>query len=78
MEGGCLCDALSFHLNPPLRDVVACHCTQCRKTSGHFAAPFEVAEAALDWQARAIITTTATDLRKLLARDLPGLQKKGS
>lgn len=36
MEGGCLCGAVRFHLDPPLRDVVACHCTQCRKTSGHF------------------------------------------
>lgn len=36
MEGGCLCGAVRFRLTPPLRDVIACHCTQCRKTSGHF------------------------------------------
>lgn len=36
MEGGCLCGAVRFRLDPPLRDVVACHCSQCRKTSGHF------------------------------------------
>ena len=36
MEGGCLCGAVRFHLDPPLREVIACHCRQCRKTSGHF------------------------------------------
>jgi hypothetical protein len=34
--GGCLCGAVRFQADPPLRDVVACHCTQCRKWSGHY------------------------------------------
>jgi hypothetical protein len=25
-----------YEVRGPLRSVVACHCTQCRKTSGHF------------------------------------------
>lgn len=37
-HGGCLCGAVRYEATGPLRDVVACHCTQCRKTSGHFAA----------------------------------------
>ncbi len=36
--GGCLCGAITFTVNGPLRPVIACHCTQCRKTSGHFVA----------------------------------------
>lgn len=36
MRGSCLCGAVVFEVTPPLRDVIACHCTQCRKTSGHF------------------------------------------
>jgi|TARA_R110000772_G_scaffold163750_1_gene275187 hypothetical protein len=36
--GGCLCGAVRYRVDGPLRPVVACHCTQCRKTSGHFAA----------------------------------------
>jgi len=36
--GGCLCGAVIYVVNGPLRDVVACHCTQCRKTSGHHVA----------------------------------------
>jgi hypothetical protein len=36
MTGGCLCGAVRFEAVPPLRDVVACHCSQCRKWSGHY------------------------------------------
>jgi len=36
MQGSCLCGAVVFQVTPPLRNVVACHCTQCRKVSGHF------------------------------------------
>lgn len=37
-SGGCLCGAVTYRIAGPLRDVVACHCGQCRKTSGHFVA----------------------------------------
>src|ERR1700743_1523063 len=33
--GGCLCGTVRYQINGPLRPIVACHCTQCRKTSGH-------------------------------------------
>lgn len=36
--GGCLCGAVRYEVTGRLRPVIACHCTQCRKTSGHFAA----------------------------------------
>lgn len=36
--GGCLCGAVRYRYAGPLRPVVACHCEQCRRTSGHFAA----------------------------------------
>ncbi len=34
--GSCLCGGVAFTLNGPLRSAVACHCIQCRKTSGHY------------------------------------------
>ncbi len=37
-KGSCLCGAVTFVINGPLRPVIACHCVQCRKTSGHFVA----------------------------------------
>jgi len=35
-KGSCLCGAVSFRIEGPLRAVTSCHCTQCRKTSGHY------------------------------------------
>ena len=37
--GSCLCGAITYEVHGPLRPVIACHCKQCRKTSGfHVAA----------------------------------------
>jgi hypothetical protein len=36
--GGCLCGAVRYAVHGALRPVVACHCTQCRRTTGHFLA----------------------------------------
>ena len=36
--GSCLCGAVRYAVEGPLRPVIACHCTQCRKTSGHHVA----------------------------------------
>ncbi|MGA8259660.1 MAG: GFA family protein [Arenicellales bacterium] len=47
VEGGCLCGAVSYTVNGALRPAVACHCTQCRKTSGHFVAATEAGDEAL-------------------------------
>ena len=35
MRGACLCGAVAFEVEGPVRDVIVCHCTQCRKWSGH-------------------------------------------
>ncbi|MEM7426288.1 MAG: GFA family protein [Pseudomonadota bacterium] len=37
-RGGCLCGAVLYEIEGPLRSVVGCHCVQCRKTSGHHVA----------------------------------------
>jgi hypothetical protein len=36
--GGCDCRAVRYEMTGPLRDVVNCHCRQCRRTHGHVAA----------------------------------------
>lgn len=46
-KGSCLCGAVSFEVAGPLKPPIACHCSQCRKQSGHFWASTDVARAAL-------------------------------
>lgn len=36
MRGACHCGAVRFEVEGPIRDALACHCTQCRKVSGHY------------------------------------------
>jgi hypothetical protein len=36
--GGCLCGGVRYAVRGTLRDVWTCHCSQCRRTSGHFVA----------------------------------------
>lgn len=52
LQGSCLCGANRFSLPGPMGAVLACHCRQCRKTSGHYAASFDVGPAAVVWAAR--------------------------
>lgn len=42
--GSCLCGAVRFKARGPLREVIACHCTQCRKQTGHYLASTNVSD----------------------------------
>ncbi len=33
-EGGCLCGAVRFEIAGPIRNIVYCHCSRCRKAQG--------------------------------------------
>ena len=33
--GGCLCGAVRYAAEGPFRPIVMCHCTQCRRMTGH-------------------------------------------
>jgi hypothetical protein len=33
--GRCLCGAVRYEVRGPLRDVLLCHCAECRRWSGH-------------------------------------------
>lgn len=45
--GGCECGAVRYEVRGPLREVINCHCGQCRRTHGHFAAYSAAARADL-------------------------------
>jgi len=46
-SGSCLCGAIRFDVADALRPPDACHCTLCRKQSGHFWASTDVLRSAL-------------------------------
>lgn len=41
-KGGCLCGAITFEIEGDLAPADACHCSQCRKQSGHYWASTDV------------------------------------
>ena len=46
-KGSCLCRAVTFEVTGDLPGPDACHCTNCRKQSGHFFASTDVPKSAV-------------------------------
>lgn len=46
--GQCQCGAVTFQSKGPWRDIIACHCEECRRTTGHFWAATAVPQEALE------------------------------
>ena len=38
LSGGCLCGGVRYRIDGKYRDVICCHCENCRRTHGHIAA----------------------------------------
>ena len=55
-SGGCLCGGVRYSVRGALRDVIACHCSQCRRTSGHYVAATSAATADLTLDAASTLT----------------------
>ena len=61
-SGRCLCSSVTFRIDGALEDVTACHCSQCRRTSGHHAAMAAAPNGAITLE-------TAGDLRWFKSSD---------
>jgi len=48
LAGSCMCGSVRFEANGELREIVGCHCLECRKSSGHFTAATSVRPEYLD------------------------------
>jgi hypothetical protein len=46
-KGSCLCGAVTFEVTGDLQPPDGCHCTQCRKSSGHFFVSTDVPRGAV-------------------------------
>jgi hypothetical protein len=60
LQASCLCDAVRFTVPRPQGGITACHCTQCRKLSGHYAASFDADEAQLQFGSRGTLAEYET------------------
>ena len=38
LNGGCLCGGVRYQIKGPRRNIINCHCQNCRRTHGHFSA----------------------------------------
>ena len=54
-RGGCLCGSVRYEVHGPLREVIACHCEQCARTSGNFVAATNCARVDLRLTASATL-----------------------
>lgn len=52
-KGSCLCGAVRFEAVGELASPTACHCSQCRRQSGHYWSSTDVPRAALRLQGEA-------------------------
>ena len=59
-DGGCLCGGVRYRVNGPLRHVIACHCSQCRRTSGHFVAATSASTSDIEFLSDATLTWYAS------------------
>jgi hypothetical protein len=50
-SGGCLCGGVRYRVNGRLDDIGACHCSQCRKTTGHYFAATACERSSLTFEA---------------------------
>lgn len=55
-KGSCLCGAVRFEVSCDLPGPDACHCTKCRKSSGHFFVSTDVPRAAVKIEGEENIT----------------------
>ena len=51
LEGGCECGGVRWEVAEatPMGPVVACHCGQCNRSSGHFLAAVNILESGISW-----------------------------
>ena len=55
-SGHCLCGAVRFRTTGRLREVIACHCSQCRRQTGLYYAATNVADEGLEVEGAGNVT----------------------
>ncbi len=60
--GSCLCAGVRYTVKSVLRPIVACHCTQCRKTSGHYVAATQCAMRDIQIDAETLVWFASSEV----------------
>jgi hypothetical protein len=47
LSGGCLCGRVRYQITGPRRNIINCHCQNCRRTHGHYSAYTSVEKGSL-------------------------------
>lgn len=64
-QGSCLCGAVSFKVDGDLPAPDACHCTQCRKHSGHYFVSSDVPKKSLTISGDEHLTWYHSEIKKV-------------
>ncbi len=56
ITGGCLCGQVRYKIQGPRRDIIDCHCENCRRTHGHYSAYTSVQQADITFLAQESLT----------------------
>ena len=62
--GGCLCGEIRYVVTGPMRPVIACHCQQCRRTSGHHVAATSAPRAAVEIEGAPVWYASSSKARR--------------
>jgi hypothetical protein len=61
--GRCLCGAVRYRVQGPLRDIMLCHCSQCRRVSGYLGAYSSASRSAVEVEGADALRWHATSAR---------------
>jgi hypothetical protein len=61
LKGSCLCGAITWETTSKPRGSVSCHCSQCRKTSGHYWSATQVPTAELTIRGKGLTWFQSSD-----------------
>lgn len=61
LSGKCLCESITYEITGPARDIVNCHCSRCRRHTGHFMAATQASREEIEIEGETLRWYNPTD-----------------
>lgn len=61
LSGKCLCESITYEISGPARDIVNCHCSRCRRHTGHFMAATQASAEEIEIEGETLRWYNPTD-----------------